>query len=153
MWKVVQKPRLLAYNARMPDESAQPLVLMVEDDQLLSSLLAHKLTAETLRVIHVPTGEEALQVLQRDEKPNLMLLDIRLPGIDGFTVLEKMRADPTTTAIPVIVLSNFGEKSDLERSRKLGVLQHIVKISLTLDEVATVVRNALGGQRMAAAAV
>jgi len=128
------------------------MILMVEDDPLLSSLLAQKLVADLLRVVHVQSGEEALEVLKRDEKPDLILLDIRLPGIDGFTVLEKMRADASMTKIPVIVLSNFGEASDLERSKQLGVLKHIVKISLTPEEITGVVRDALGQKPGAAPA-
>ncbi len=120
------------------------MVLMVEDDPLLSSLLAQKLTSDSFHVVHVPSGEEALDVLQREQKPDLMLLDIRLPGIDGFGVLEKVRADASVAQLPVIVLSNFGEASDLARSKQLGVLRHIVKISITPDEITGIVRDALG---------
>lgn len=125
------------------DQRPGPLILMVEDDQLLASIIMRRFSAESLRVERASSGEEAMQILQKEGKPDLLLLDIRLPGMNGFDFLEKIRSSPATEKLPVIVLSNFNEPEDIERSKQLGVLQHIQKVSLTPAEVVDVVRKAL----------
>ena len=117
--------------------------MVVEDDPLLSDLVARKFTAENFDMVYAPSGEDALEKIAHEEKPRLILLDIRLPGIDGFEVLRQIKANPETATIPVIVFSNFGEESDLEKARELGAERFIVKISLTLDELVAVVKEAL----------
>ncbi len=119
----------------------QPFVLFVEDDPLLADLVARKFGIEKIEMEYAPTGEEALAALAKDRKPDLILLDIRLPGIDGFEVLEKIKSDESTKHIPVVIFSNFGEASDIERAKKLGADKFIVKVSLTLEQVANVVRT------------
>jgi len=69
-----------------------------------------------------------------------------LPGMSGYDLLEKIRNEPATAKLPVIVLSNFTEPEDLERSKALGVLRHIQKVSLTPAEIVDAVRGALKGQ-------
>jgi len=118
-------------------------VLIVEDDPLLSDLLARRFTEEQISMLHVPTGERALEALQSDSDIKLILLDIRLPGIDGFEVLEKAKTDEKTKHIPVVILSNFGQDEDIEKGTKLGAEEFIVKVSLTLDEVVAKARTYL----------
>lgn len=123
------------------EQTKQPFVLFVEDDPLLADLVARKFGAEHIEMEYAPSGEEALSLVAKDRKPNLILLDIRLPGIDGFGVLEKLKADESTKQIPVVIFSNFGEPADIERAKKLGAEEFIVKVSLTLEQVADVVRT------------
>jgi CheY-like chemotaxis protein len=127
------------------EDKAGPLILMVEDDQLLASIIGRRFIAESFRVEHAASGEEALRLLQAENaaKPDLLLLDIHLTGMSGFEFLEQVRSSPITVKLPVIVLSNFNEPADLERSKQLGVLQHIQKVSLEPAEVVEVVRNAI----------
>lgn len=125
----------------MDSAQDQPFVLFVEDDPLLSDLVARKFGIEKIGMEYAATGEEALTALAKEKKPDLVLLDIRLPGIDGFEVLEKIKADESTKHIPVVIFSNFGEASDIERAKKLGADKFIVKVSLTLEQVADVVRS------------
>lgn len=120
---------------------------MVEDDQLFGDIITRRFIAESLQVKRVASGEEALRVLQSERKPDLLLLDIHLSNMDGFEFLEKLRSSPVTEKLPVIVLSNFNDPKDLERSKSLGVLQHIQKVSLTPAEVVDVVRKALEQHR------
>lgn len=117
-----------------------PRILIVEDDPLLSELLAEKLHSEKFDLRMARTGEEALASVKRD-KPDLMLLDILLPGIDGFEVLKRVKADPETKHIVAIILSNLGQQNDIEKGTQLGAEKYIVKVSLTLSEVVQAVRD------------
>ena len=132
----------------MADENAKsPFVLFVEDDPLLADLVARKFGTEKIEMEYAPNGEEALNLVAKDRKPDLILLDIRLPGIDGFGVLEKLKSDESTKHIPVVIFSNFGEPSDIDRAKKLGADEFIVKVSLTLEQVAEVVRSLAGKKK------
>ncbi len=71
----------------------------------------------------------------------MMLLDIMLPGIDGFEVLKRVKADPETRNIVTIILSNLGQESDVQKGMQLGAEKYIVKVSLTLNEVVQTVRD------------
>ena len=120
-------------------------ILLVEDDQFLSSLLKNRLEKENFEVIPVYDGVEALARL-RAEKPDLILLDIILPGKSGFEVLEEVRNDPqlqNKRSIPVIVISNLGQESDLERSRQLGAVDYFVKARTSIDELVKMVEKVI----------
>lgn len=112
---------------------------MVEDDELLTELLGHKL-AEHFKMAHAGTGEEALKLVAQ-LKPDLVLLDILLPGIDGFEVLRKMKADAATAHIPVVILSNLGQPEDMEKGKQLGAEEFVVKVTLLPDEVVSLVEK------------
>ena len=123
------------------DEPAVPQksVLIVEDDVLLSGLLGRKLSKK-FRLKSVPTGEAAIELLKK-ESPDLILLDILLPGMDGFEVLRMVKADPKTAAIPVVILSNLGQPQDVERGKKLGAAEFVVKVTLLPDEVVDLIET------------
>lgn len=118
-------------------------VLVIEDDKLLSSLIVRKLKAEKTDVLYAPNGEEALKTLEA-EMPDLILLDILLPGIDGFEVLKRIKENPKLQKIPVVILSNLGQESDIEQGRRLGAVTFLVKASLTLDEITKEVGRIVG---------
>jgi DNA-binding response OmpR family regulator len=120
----------------------KPRVMVVEDDPLLADLLAQKFTSEQFDLRYAPTGEAALEML-KSETPDLILLDIMLPGIDGFEVLKQIKENPEKKAVPVIILSNLGQESDIEKGTQLGAEKFIVKVSLTLDEVISLARGVL----------
>lgn len=123
------------------DQAAAPqkTILMVEDDELLSGLLGNKLSKK-FRLISVPTGEAAMQQLMK-QVPDLILLDILLPGMDGFEVLRQVKADPKTAAVPVVILSNLGQPNDIEKGRRLGAEEFVVKVTLLPDEVVDLVEK------------
>lgn len=104
-------------------------VLWVEDDSFLGDILAAKLTAEKCSLLYAKDGEMALKLLETDT-PDIVLLDLVLPGISGFDVLEHIKKDDRTKHVPVIVLSNLAQESDLERVKKLGASKHFVKASI-----------------------
>lgn len=114
--------------------------MIVEDDPLLSELLAEKLHNEKFDLRSARTGEEALEIAKRD-KPDMILLDLLLPGIDGFEVLRRIKEDPDTKNAVVIILSNLGQENDILRGTQLGAEKYIVKVSLTLSEVVDLVRT------------
>jgi len=109
-------------------------ILWVEDDTFLSSLIAERLSTEGCELHHAKNGEEAFAVLET-VKPDLILLDLLLPGVSGFDLLKSIRSGETTKNIPVIVLSNLGQKADLERGMRLGATKYLIKATAGLDEI------------------
>ena len=109
-------------------------ILIIEDDKFLRELIARKLIQENFEISEAVDGEEGLKKI-KEEKPVLILLDLILPGIDGFEVLTKMKEDPGLASIPVIILSNLGQREDVERGLKLGAVDYLVKAHFTPNEI------------------
>lgn len=109
-------------------------VMWVEDDQFLSDLISRKLSTQGCKLLFANTGEEALKTLDANT-PNIVILDILLPGISGFDVLEKMKSDERLRTIPVLILSNFSQNNEIDRSKKLGANRFLVKASIVLDDL------------------
>ena len=114
----------------MPDKK----ILLVEDDKDLLLLMNKKLTDEGFSVAAVETGQEALDFLEKDQ-PDLVLLDILLPDIDGLTVLNEIASNKKTKNIPVIILTALVQDSDKERGIKGGADDYIVKSETMPGEV------------------
>ena len=111
----------------MSPESDQTIdVLLIEDDQETLDMYKLKLEKDGYRVHVALDGEEGVRRAQ-ELIPDIVFLDIRLPKKDGFTVLEELRGNDETAAIPVIILSNYGEKELVERGLKLGAMEFLVK--------------------------
>ena len=117
-------------------------ILIVEDDKFLRELIARKLTAENYEIIEAVDGEEGLKKI-KETKPDLVLLDLILPGTDGFEVLSRIKEDPSLASIPVIILSNLGQREDVERGMKLGAVDYLVKAHFTPNEIVEKVKQAL----------
>ncbi len=109
-------------------------ILVIEDDKFLRELIAQKLLKEGYNISEAIDGEEGIKKV-KEEKPDLVLLDLILPGIDGFEVLSQMRADSSLTSIPVIILSNLGQKEDVEKGLKLGAADYLIKAHFTPGEI------------------
>ncbi len=101
-------------------------ILLVEDDGFLASIYAQKLELENFDVSLAVNGEDGLRLAQKD-KPSLILLDLLMPKMDGFEMLEKLKADPAIKNIPVLILTNLGQKEDVERCLKLGAVGYVIK--------------------------
>ncbi len=121
-------------------------VLLAEDDKFLAVAVGERLAREGLTVVRSSTGRETLAMV-RSEHPDLVLLDLIMPGQSGFAVLEELRADPELKATPVIVLSNLGQESDIAKARGLGVLDYLVKSDVQLKDVIARVKNFLDGDK------
>ncbi len=109
-------------------------ILIIEDDQFLRDLATTKLKREGFEVFGAVDGDEGLKMIP-NSNPDIILLDIILPGIDGFEVLRRIKADKDHKNIPVILLSNLGQKSDIDRGLSLGASGYIIKAHHTLDEI------------------
>ena len=117
-------------------------VLIIEDDKFLRDLLAQKLGHEGFQVKQAVDGEEGLK-LALEEAPDLILLDLILPRIDGFDILERIKKDQKLKALPVLVLSNLGQKEDVARAMSLGAEDFLIKSNFTLGEVIGRIKNIL----------
>jgi DNA-binding response OmpR family regulator len=109
-------------------------VLIIEDDKFLRELLGKKLSGLGYCAILAVDGEEGLEKIKK-EKPDIVLLDLILPGINGFEVLEKAKKDSNISNIPVIILSNLGQSEDIEKGLKLGAKDFLVKAHFTPQEI------------------
>ncbi len=120
----------------------KPTILLIEDDPFLSSVLRMKLEKESFKVIRAADGDEALNFLiEQGVKPDLILLDLILPKKNGFEVLETIRQDPLLEKLPVIIISNLGQPSDIERGKALGVIEYFVKARLSIEELVNKVKK------------
>jgi CheY-like chemotaxis protein len=120
-------------------------ILLVEDDPAVSGMYKLKLEMEGYQVTVCTDGEEGLRVA-REQKPQLIFLDVRLPRMDGMTVLEAMRGDDRTRHIPVLILSNYGEPPLIERGLRLGAREYLLKSETTPSGVAARARTYTKGQ-------
>jgi len=118
-------------------------VLVAEDDPSLSQILSSRLMRAGVEVVKAKDGEEALRVI-RETKPDLVLLDLILPGkYDGFEVLQKMREDPTLDSRSVVIISNLGQESDMERVKQLGAVEYFVKAKTSIDDLVNRIKTLL----------
>jgi len=117
-------------------------ILIVEDDQFLRELCVKKLEKEGFKATAAVDGSEGLKKLAV-EAPDLILLDIILPGIDGFDVLKNVKEDPKLKDIPVILLTNLGQKDDVEKGLKLGARDYLIKAHFTPKEIIDKVKSVL----------
>lgn len=117
-------------------------ILVVEDDKFLRELIVKKLLGEGYDTVEAVDGEEGVKKI-KEEKPDLVLLDLILPGIDGFGVLSQIREDPSVSSTPVIILSNLGQKDDVERGLKLGAVDYLIKAHFTPGEIIEKIKNIL----------
>lgn len=109
-------------------------ILIVEDDKFLRDLIVQKLKREGFATSEAVDGEEGLKIA-KDKRPDIILLDLILPGLDGFEVLRQIKSDNSTASIPVIVLSNLGQKEDMDRAIAGGAEAFMVKAHFTPGEI------------------
>lgn len=117
-------------------------ILLVEDDNILVEMYKMKLTEEGYEVFTSSNGVDALEIAKK-ESPEIILLDIILPGMDGFAILGSLKGEQKTKQIPVILLSNLGQDSDIEKGKKLGAQDYLVKANFTPTQVAEKIRVVL----------
>ncbi len=115
-------------------------VLLIEDDKFLSDMYVTKFSKLGYRIETAYDGEEGIRKIKKI-KPNIILLDIRLPLKDGFEVLREAKKDQKTKDIPVILLTNLGQKEDIEEGLKLGAIDYLIKAQFTPQEVVDKVKK------------
>ncbi|MBU0612098.1 response regulator [Patescibacteria group bacterium] len=119
-------------------------ILIVEDDTFLQGLEATKLKKEGYDIQVASDSKEAFKIIDSKTKIDMILLDLLLPDVDGFMILEKIRQEKALLTIPVIVFSNLSEEKDIKRATKLGISEFLVKSNFTLDELAKKVKDLIG---------
>jgi DNA-binding response OmpR family regulator len=123
-------------------EEKNKKILIVEDDKFLRELISQKLVKENFDIAEAVDGEQAVKKV-KDVNPDLILLDLILPGIDGFEVLTKIKEDPVLAEVPVIILSNLGQKDDIEKGLNLGATDYLIKAHFTPSEIIEKVKKNL----------
>ena len=118
-------------------------ILVVEDDMFLSDVLIKKLGNEHCVVARAMTGEEAI-AKSVSEKPDIILLDLILPGANGLDILKTVKETPATKSIPVVILSNLSQQEDMDRAKELGAERFLVKAMSTPEEIITLIAEVLG---------
>jgi CheY-like chemotaxis protein len=120
-------------------------ILIVEDEELMIDILQRKLTKEGYEISVARDGEEGLKVMKEMEpKPDLILLDIIMPKMGGFEVMEEMKKDPELEKIPVIVISNSGQPVELDKAKKLGAKDWLIKTEFDPKEVLEKIKKLIG---------
>jgi len=109
-------------------------ILIIENDKFLRELIVSKLAKENYNVSEALDGEEGIKKI-KEEKPDLALLDLILPGIDGFEVLSRIKDDSATASIPIIILSNLGQREETEKGMAMGATDYLIKAHFTPGEI------------------
>ena len=118
-------------------------ILLVEDEKIMINLLQKKLTQEGYNVRVAVNGEEGLKAM-REEKTDIVLLDIIMPKMGGFEVMEEMGNDPELKEIPVVIISNSGQPVELDKAKELGAKDWLIKTEFDPKEVIEKVRKQIG---------
>ncbi len=109
-------------------------VMVIEDDKFLSSLIKARLEKDGYTIIQAFDGDEAIQSL-RKERPDLITLDLVMPRVTGFEVLQAIAITPGLEKIPIVILSNLAQDSDVEKARQLGAQEYFVKVKISIDDL------------------
>ena len=119
------------------------VILLVDDDPLVIRMYQNKLTKDGYIVNTASNGEEALiQIMKK--KPDLILLDVMMPKMNGVETLKRLKAEEKTEMIPVIILTNLGDNpEDIETAKKLRALDYLVKANITLKQLSERVKKAI----------
>ena len=117
-------------------------ILLIEDDPFLIDIYTTKLKEAGYSVDIAEDGDEGLRALKQ-KKPDLVLLDVVLPNFNGWEILRKIKKDDSFKNLKVIVLSNLGEKDEVEKGLKLGATKYLVKAHYTPSEVIKEVKKIL----------
>lgn len=118
-------------------------VLYIEDEKFFADTLENVLSQIGYDVKQAPDGEAGLRVA-REWKPDLILLDLLLPKIEGFEVLRQLKADLATSKIPIVVLSNLNSESDVKKAKELGALHFFVKAVTMPTSISSTVKEIVG---------
>ena len=118
-------------------------ILLVEDDPFIVDIYASQLKGQGYAVDTANTGELALEKIKQN-CPDLLLLDLILPGMDGWEVLKSLRQDPRTKALKVFIISNLNQKENADNITNLGVTKYFLKIQTTPEDISNAVKEAIG---------
>lgn len=115
-------------------------IMIIEDDHFLSSLLKARLEKDGFAVVQAFDGEEAMGLL-KTEVPSLVVLDLIMPKVTGFEVLQTISITPQLDKVPVIIVSNLAQDSDIEKARQLGVKDYFIKVKVSIDDLVAKIKT------------
>ena len=133
--KIIATPESPAKKAE-----PRPSVLIAEDDLFLLKVFQVKFKKAGFNVISAKDGNETLEKL-RTENPDILLLDLVMPQKSGFEVLEELKRNPGAKKIPIIIVSNLGQESDVKHAQELGADEYIIKANYTLQQIVDLVKK------------
>ncbi len=119
-------------------------ILIIEDDLFLQELEASKLKKAGYEVKQAKDSIEADEIFKSGVQIDLILLDLMLPGLDGFAILKKVRDDESTKHIPTIIFSNLSEDGDIQRAEDLGISEFLLKSNFSLNDLAHKIKSVIG---------
>ncbi len=123
-----------------------PKILIVEDDRFLSSIVRSRLERDGFAVEQAFDGEEGLVKIQ-SVHPDIVILDLIMPKVSGFEFLERIAGDPNLNKIPVLVASNLGQDSDIEKAKSLGAADYYVKVRTSIDDLEKMIKDHITQQK------
>lgn len=119
-------------------KNSRPAVLVIEDDENIAFYLRYMLSREGFNPVLVPDGRAALEMLEKFRPPRLILMDIKLPFVDGARLVSHIRAKPRWAEVPIILLTAVSEERVINRAMVAGANEYVVKPFLTLELIARV---------------
>jgi CheY-like chemotaxis protein len=141
---VTKVKRFFAHETEVVERRLKgKVILWVEDDKFLRDLLSAKLGREGCISLYAENGERALNILQT-EHPDVLLLDLILPGMSGFDVLKNIKAKDELKDIPVIVLSNSAQQVDIDTTKALGAARHLIKAQHDPEDIMNEISEVIG---------
>ena len=126
----------------MKKDRQKTKILLVENDSFLASVYATKFELEGFIVLHAPDGEAGLKIVEKS-LPDIVLADLAVPKMDGFEMLNRMKSDEKLMSIPVIMLTDAGQKEDVERCLKAGAVDYLIKVHFVPSEAVEKVKKIL----------
>ena len=126
----------------MEERKETKKILLIDDDPFLSEIYSVKLKESDFEVEVVESGEQVLEKI-KEKTPDLILLDIVLPKVDGWSILEEIRKDPKFNNVKVVVLSNLGQKGEIEKGLEMGAQKYLIKAHYTPSEIVNQIKELL----------
>ena len=143
--KTTKKPAAAPAPA-VPAAPRPTTILMVDDDAFMAGIYGTRLTNEGYAVISAYDGEQGVKVA-KETLPDLILLDVLMPKLDGFEALKRLKEDPKTKDIPVIMLTSMGQKEDVERGLTEGAVDYLLKTQTLPTDAFEKIRKILAGKK------
>ena len=124
----------------MPDQNKT--IMIIEDDRFLSSLMKARFEKDGFTIVQAFDGQEAIEIFKQ-QVPGLIILDLIMPKVTGFEVLQTISITPQLEKVPVVILSNLAQDSDIEKARQLGAKEYFVKVKVSIDDLVSRVKGLL----------
>lgn len=122
------------FGKKITKKAVRKVLLIVEDDALLSRALSDAFSNENFEIVTVANGSD-VQDAAEERSPSVILLDLILPGLDGFAVLKQLKSETKTASIPVVVVSNLGSVADVKSVKSLGAAEYFIKANTEIKEI------------------